>query len=256
MKVVLFCGGLGMRLREYSETIPKPMVPIGNQPILLYIMRYYAHFGHKEFILCLGYRGDVIKRFFLEHNEAMTNNFVMSDGGRRIELENSSIHDWKITFVDTGIRANIGERLRAVQKYIGEDDIFMATYADGLTDVPLDEYLAFFRQQDKIACLLQVPPSQTFHVLKTDANGLVTEISDVRTAVQMNGGFFIFKKELFEYLREGEDLVAEPFQRLIANRQLVAYRYDGFYGCMDTFKDKQNLEDMLAHGDTPWIVWE
>jgi len=256
MKVVLFCGGLGMRLREYSESIPKPMVRIGYQPILWHIMKYFAHYGHTEFILCLGYRGDVIKKYFLEYNEAMSNDFVLSEGGSNIELRRSDIHDWHITFADTGLRANVGQRLRAVKKYLGNDEMFMASYTDGLSDVPLDKYEAFFRQQNKIASFLLVRPTQTFHVVKTNGDGLVTDIQDVKLAVKMNGGFFIFKREVFDYLHEDEELVVEPFQRLIEKKQLIAYDYDGFFGCMDTFKDKQNLDDKFARGDTPWIIWE
>ena len=256
MKVVLFCGGQGMRLREYAETIPKPMIGIGYQPMLWHIMKYFAYHGHTDFILCLGYRGDVIKKFFLEYNEAMSNDFVFSDGGARIDLGNSDIHDWQITFADTGLTANVGQRLRAVEKYLADDELFMATYTDGLCDVPLDKYLEFFVRHDKTASFVQVHPTQTFHVVQSDDEGLVTSIDDVKAAVKMNGGYFVFKRNIFDYLQKGEELVVEPFQRLIAEKQLIAYDYGGFYGCMDTFKDKQTLDDMFARGDTPWMLWD
>jgi glucose-1-phosphate cytidylyltransferase len=146
MKVVLFCGGRGMRMREYSETIPKPMVPIGPRPIMWHLMRYYAHYGHKDFILCLGYRGDSIKEYFLDYKEWLSNDFVLSGGGSDVELLSSDIDDWRITFVDTGIDANIGQRLRAVRTHLEGEEVFLANYSDGLSDVPLDRVVDFFHQ--------------------------------------------------------------------------------------------------------------
>src|SRR5262249_46660265 len=144
MKVVLFCGGLGMRLREHSESIPKPMVPIGYRPILWHVMKYYAHYGHKDFILCLGYKADAIKHYFVNYDEAVSNDFVLSNGGRKLHLLNSDIHDWKITFVDTGLQSNIGQRLKQVERYIGEVEVFLANYSDGLTDLPLPKMIEHF----------------------------------------------------------------------------------------------------------------
>ena len=163
MKVVLFCGGLGTRLREYSETVPKPMVDIGFRPIIWHLMKYYAHFGHKEFILCLGHRGDYIKRYFLDYNECLSNDFVMIDGGKTVQLQNTDISEWKITFVDTGLKSNIGQRLMAVEKYLEDDDVFMANYSDGLTDLNLANYIDYFQQKNKIACFLSVQPSHSLH---------------------------------------------------------------------------------------------
>jgi len=137
MKVVIFCGGLGMRLREYSESIPKPMVPVGYRPILWHLMRYYAHYGHKEFILCLGYKADSIKKYFLDYDETVSNDFVMSNGGRTVDLLASDIQDWQITFVDTGINSSIGERLKAVERHVAGEEEFLANYSDGLTDLAL-----------------------------------------------------------------------------------------------------------------------
>jgi glucose-1-phosphate cytidylyltransferase len=144
MKVVLFCGGLGTRLKEYSETVPKPMVEIGYRPLMWHLMRYYAHFGHKEFILCLGYKGDVIKKYFLEYNECLSNDFVYTRGGKGIQLYNNDIEDWSISFVDTGLQSNIGQRLMAVREYLAGDQVFLANYADGLTDLDLNLYLDHF----------------------------------------------------------------------------------------------------------------
>ena len=160
MKVVLFCGGLGMRLREYSETIPKPMVNIGYRPILWHVMKYYAHYGHKDFILCLGYRADAIKNYFLNYNECASNDFVLSGGGKKLQLFNSDIHDWRITFADTGINSNIGQRLKAVEKYLEGEEEFLANYSDGLTDMPLPQQLEHFHQsgQDRQLSLRPAQP--------------------------------------------------------------------------------------------------
>jgi len=256
MKVVLFCGGFGMRLREYSENIPKPMVNIGYRPILWHVMKYYAHYGHKDFILCLGYKADMIKSYFLNYNEYLTNNFTLSRGGKEIQLMNSDIQDWNITFVDTGLTANIGQRLRAVQPYLGADEVFLANYTDGLTDLPLPQLIDHFYQQQKKAAFVCVQPTQTFHIVSTTSDGTVKEIRDVKRAgVCINGGYFVFSKEIFNYIEPGEELVETPFQRLIDEGQLTAYRHDGFWACMDTFKEKQLFDDMYARGEVPWEVW-
>jgi len=257
MKVVLFCGGLGTRLREYSETVPKPMVNIGYRPVIWHVMKYYAHYGHKEFILCLGYRGDIIKNYFLNYNECLSNDFVVSGGGKDIELLQSDIHDWKITFVDTGQHSNIGQRLKAVEKYLKDEPVFMANYSDGLTDLPLPQYLEHFQKKNKIASFLAVKPAQSFHVVTMKDDSQVADLRLVRHSdLWINGGFFVFKKEIFDYLRAGEELVLDPFQRLIAKNELITYKYDGFFACMDTFKEKQQFDDMYASGNTPWEVWK
>lgn len=258
MKVVLFCGGLGMRLREYSESVPKPMVPIGYRPVLWHVMKYYAHYGHKDFILCLGYLGDTIKNYFLNYNEALSNDFVLTNGGREVQLIQSDIHDWRISFVDTGRNSNIGQRLMAVRKYLEGEEMFLANYSDGLADLPLPTYLEQFqKQKDKIAAFMCVKPAQSFHVVSAGDDAVVTDIRAVcELDVWVNGGYFVFRKEIFDYMRPGEELVVEPFQRLAAERKLLAYKYEGFFGCMDTFKEKQQLDDMYASGNTPWEIWK
>lgn len=257
MKVVLFCGGLGTRLKEYSDTIPKPMVDIGYRPIIWHLMKYYAHYGHKDFILCLGYRGDYIKNYFLHYDECLSNDFTMAQGGRQVHLYNSDISDWTITFVDTGLNSNLGMRLKAVQGYLEGEDVFMANYTDGLSDLDLAAYIDFFYRQGKIASFLSVRPSQSFHHVTSDENGLVTSIGAInRGDFWINGGYFIFRKEIFNYIQDGEELVVEPFHRLIAEKQLVTYRNPGFWACMDTFKEKKMFDDMYARGEMPWVVWE
>jgi glucose-1-phosphate cytidylyltransferase len=256
MKVVLFCGGFGMRLREFSDTIPKPMVTIGYRPILWHIMKYYAHFGHKDFILCLGYGADYIKKYFLNYSECVSNDFVLSKGGKSLQLFNSDIDDWNITFADTGVNSNIGQRLKAVEKYLEGEEVFLANYSDGLTDLPLVEQLNHFECEGKVASFLCVKPNLSCHFITLSAGGVVEAIKDVTSSdIRINGGYFIFHKEIFDYMNYGEELLHEPFQRLVGKEQLLAYKYDGFWAAMDTFKDKQMLDDVYAKGDAPWQVW-
>jgi glucose-1-phosphate cytidylyltransferase len=232
------------------------MVPIGYRPVIWHLMRYYAHFGHKEFILCLGYRGDVVKEYFLNYEECVSNDFVLSDGGRRRDLINSDIDDWRITFVDTGLNANIGERLKAVERHLEGEEMFLANYSDGLTDLPLHEQIADLRQRDKIASFLCVKPNLSYHFVATQ-NGLVTSFRDIaHSGLRVNGGFFVFKTEIFDYIRAGEELVLEPFQRLLEANQLVAYDYDGFWLPLDTAKDKKRVDDLYDSGSPPWQVWK
>jgi glucose-1-phosphate cytidylyltransferase len=257
MKVVLFCGGLGTRLKEFSETIPKPMVEIGYRPLMWHLMRYYAHFGFKDFILCLGYRGDYIKKYFLNYDECMSNDFVLKNGGREVQLYSNDIEDWTISFVDTGLHTNIGQRLMAVRDYLAGEEVFMANYSDGLADLDLNTYLDYFYRYDKIACFLSVKPSQTFHVVSAEDDGQVTRIQPVaKSNIWINGGFFVFKKEIFDFIQEGEELVQEPFYRLLAQNQLLTYKNRGFWACIDTLKEKKLFDDMYARGDTPWAVWD
>ncbi len=255
MKVVLFCGGLGLRMHDGVDRTPKPMVTIGGRPLLLHVMKYYAHYGHHDFILCLGYGAHVIKEYFLNYREALLNDFVLSNGGRTVELLGADIQDWSITFVDTGLEANIGQRLLAVKDHIGRDEVFLANYADGLTDVSLPTMLTKFHDGGKIGTFICVRPNHSFHVVSLE-EGEVQAIRPItQSEIWINGGYFIFRRAIFDYMREGEELVEEPFQRLIADRQLMAYRYDGFWAAMDTFKDRQQLEALHQSGGPPWTVW-
>ncbi|MEP6892718.1 MAG: glucose-1-phosphate cytidylyltransferase [Gaiellaceae bacterium] len=257
MKVVIFCGGLGVRMGEETQRIPKPMARIGNRPILWHIMRYYADWGHTEFILCLGYKGDSIKEYFLTHNEALTSDFVLEGGGpdARIELLTQDSVDWRITFVDTRLSATIGERLKAVEPFIGEDNVFLATYGDGLTDAPLPKVIDAFRERNKLAMFLSVVPQFDAHLVSAEPDGTVTRIEHLSAFdVRMNGGFFVFEREILDWIRPGDELVEETFARLLPNGEVVAYRYDGFFRPMDTIKDRQNLEALHESGNAPWIV--
>ncbi len=256
MKVVLFCGGMGTRLREHSETIPKPLVNLGYRPIIWHLMRYYAHYGHKDFILCLGYRGDMIREFFLNYNECMSNDFVMSEGGRTLQPLRRDIDDWRVTFVDTGLHSNLGQRLLRVRRYLDGEATFLANYSDGLSDLPLDTYLAAFAQHNAVAGFVSVRPSQSFHAVQAESDGTVRSLAPVSGSdYWVNGGFFCLRSQIFDVLNEGEELVEQPFGRLLQRRQLWTYRYDGFWAAMDTFKDKITLDRMEARGDCPWMVW-
>jgi glucose-1-phosphate cytidylyltransferase len=256
MKVVLFCGGAGMRLRGYADDVPKPMVHIGTRPILWHLMKYYAHFGHKDFILCLGYKGSAIKEYFLNYDESVSNDFVWSRGGKDIRFVNRDIDDWTITFVETGANANIGERLKAVESYLQDEEMFLANYGDGLSDVSLPALVKTFEQSSAVASLLAVQPTASFDLVESGPEGIVRDVCALnRTSFWINGGFFMMRNEIFRYMQPGEELVREPFQRLIEKQALLAQKYDGFWQCMDTFKDKQRLEE-LNQGAAPWKVWD
>lgn len=255
MKVVLFCGGLGTRLRDYSDQVPKPMVPIGYRPVLWHVMKYYARFGYKDFILCLGYKADAIKNYFLNYDESLTNDFVFENGGSDIQLLHSDIDDWRITFADTGLTATIAERLVAVKKYLGDDEVFLANYSDGLTNFPIPQLVEKHQENGAVASFLCIKPYHSFHVVRAAYNGCVERIEDTTGAdFWVNGGYFVLNREIFDYIEPGDELVNQPFQRLIAESKLYAHKYTGFWGCMDTYKEKQMLDDLFDRGEAPWMA--
>jgi glucose-1-phosphate cytidylyltransferase len=261
MKVVLFCGGQGLRMRSAAigngaSDLPKPMVSLGTRPILWHLMKYYAHYGHKDFILCLGYKGATIKEFFASYQEWISNDFVLSGGGRRLELLRRDLDDWRITLVDTGLDANIGERLMAVRPFLKDEEVFLANYSDGLSDCPMPAIIDRLHASDAIAACMVARPNISLHLVNYDRDGLVNGVLDPEQAdAWINAGFFAFRQQIFDYMRPGEELVVEPFRRLIAARKLAAYPYRGFWRCCDTFKDLQTLESLLARGPAPWEVW-
>lgn len=256
MKVVIFCGGQGLRLREYSENVPKPMVPVGGRPIMWHLMKYYAHYGHTDFILCLGYQANVVKDYFLHYEEAINNDFVMR-GNREVSLLNSDISKWSITFLDTGINANIGQRLMAVKEHLNGEEMFLANYADNLTDAHLPTLIETSKKTGAIGNMLAVKPSQSFHIINTEKDGHVTDLTTVQsTDMYVNGGFFVFRKEIFDYMQPGEELVLEPFSRLAKEKKLLCHKHNGFWAAMDTFKEKQTLDDLYASGHAPWELWD
>ena len=253
MKVVLFCGGLGTRIREYSENIPKPMVPIGNHPIMLHVMQYYSQYGHKDFVLCLGYKANIIKEFFLNYKPQTYMDCVVSGYGSKVELLGRREEEWRVTLLDTGIWRNIGQRLWAVRDHVKDEEMFLANYSDGLTDVNLDHMVETFKQSGKLACFLAVRPPLTYHLADIAEDGSVAAFrSSDRSDIWINGGYFIFRPEVFDYMREDEELVLDPFTRLIADDQLLAYRHESFWRSMDTLRDRQVLEDLVEQGEMPW----
>jgi glucose-1-phosphate cytidylyltransferase len=253
MKVVLFCGGLGTRIREYPEPMPKPMIPIGHEPILWHVMQYYSQYGHQDFILCMGYKANIIKRFFLDYRAHFYTDCIVSDNGSRVEILGDPQEDWRIALIDTEVWRNIGQRLWAVRHHVKDEEFFLANYSDGLSDVNLDDMIGAFKASGKVACFLAVHPPLTFHLADIAEDGRVRAlVASDDTKIWINGGFFIMRPSIFEYMREGEELVMEPFQRLIAEDQLLAYRYTGFWRAMDTLRDRQVLEDMVERGVMPW----
>ena len=256
MKVVIFCGGLGMRIRTGPESLPKPMMPIGSRPVLWHVMRYYAHFGHKEFILCLGYGAQAVKHYFLDYRETSSNDFVLTKGGSHVEMLATDISDWTITFIDTGVSTAIGERLRRVRPYLEDDEVFLANYGDVLTDAPMNDLIAEFETKDAVANLLAVKPQDSFHVVELRGDERVTGLVPVADmSMRINGGYFILRQGIFDYLDEGDDLVMDGFVRAAADGKLCATSYDGFWAPMDTLKERTALEEQYRTGVSPWAVW-
>ena len=255
MKTVLFCGGLGTRIREHAESLPKPMIPIGHKPIIWHVMQYYAQYGHNDFTLCLGYKANVIKDFFLNYRPYAFNDCIVSGFGGNVEIIGEPKENWRISLIDTGVWRNIGERLWAVRRHVQDEEIFFANYADGLTDVDLDEMVEFFKKSGKIGCFLAIRPPLTYHLADIAEDGRVEAFrTSDRAEIWINGGYFIFRPEIFDYMREGEELVLEPFNRLIEEDQLIAYKHEGFWRSMDTLKDRQLIEDSIEQGRMPWRI--
>jgi glucose-1-phosphate cytidylyltransferase len=256
MKVVLFCGGLGMRMRADSQSLPKPMTPIGSRPVLWHIMRYYAHFGHKDFILCLGHGAQAVKDYFLNYRETTSNDFVLRQGGEDVKMLSTDISEWTISFIDTGMDTAIGERLRRVRPYLDGDEIFLANYGDVLTDAPMNDLIRQFAKSDAVAQLLAVKPQDSFHVVDIEGESTVTGLTAVASMpMRINGGYFVFRKEIFDYLKEGEDLVMDACIRAARAGRVRAVQYDGFWAPMDTLKERSALEEQYRQGNSPWALW-
>lgn len=257
MKVVILAGGFGTRIRDVADDIPKPMIPIGPYPILWHIMKSYAHFGHKDFVVCLGHRGQVIKNFFLNY-EVHTRDFTVTYGANasvayHTEHEES---DWRVTLADTGLKAMTGARIARVRKFV-EGEEFMLTYGDGVSDIDLDQLLAFHRAHGKILTVTGVRPPGRFGELVATAHGDVIEFNEKPQATEgrISGGFFVAGPRLFDYLDDREDLVFEttPIQRLMKDQELMMFRHDGFWQPMDTSREYVLLNSLFADGRAPWI---
>lgn len=257
MKVVILCGGKGTRFREQTELRPKPMIEVAGRPILWHIMRYYASFGLDEFVLCLGYKAEVIKRYFLDF-AALSGDFTVDLGaGGAVTLHNPSPVRWKVTCVDTGEEAMTGARLRRVGPYLGGED-FMLTYGDGLCDVDLGALLRFHREHGKIGTVTGVRPQSRFGELAL-TGARVASFSEKPAVTEgwINGGFFVFRPAMLEYVTDDDacTLEREPLERLAADGELMVHRHEGFWQCMDTYRDLQRLEQAWAGGAAPWRRW-
>jgi glucose-1-phosphate cytidylyltransferase len=257
VKVVLFCGGLGMRMRDGITNAPKPMAMIGDRPLLWHVMRYYAYFGHTDFVLCLGYGAAAVKDFFLKYDETRSNDFVLEKGTQNIKLFKTDISDWQITFVDTGLHSEIGERLRRVRRFVADDEMFLANYADVFTDAPLPDMIERFSATDAVAGLLAVPLQSSHHMVDVDSTGLVTKVTPMRDLRQWeNGGYFVLRQEIFDYLNEGDDLVEDVLVRLVPQQKVLAFPHKGYWTPADTVKERTRLEEMYYQGNCPWMVWD
>jgi len=257
MKVVLFCGGFGMRMRDGVTNAPKPMAMIGDRPLMWHVMRYYAHYGHTEFILCLGYGASAVKDFFLSYDETRSNDFVLNGGGE-VELFKTDISDWKITFVDTGLHSAIGERLRRVRRFVENEEMFLANYADVFTNAPLPDMISRLEATDAVVSLIAVQPQSSHHVVEVGENGLITGVTPVRDLLQWeNGGYFVIRPEIFDHLNEGEDLVEDAImRRLVPQRKVIAYPWKGYWSPADTVKERAQMEEAYYRGNCPWMIWD
>jgi len=260
VKVVILCGGYGTRIRDVAEDLPKPMIPIGRFPILWHIMKYYAHYGHKDFVLCLGYKGQVIKDFFLNY-EAYTRDCTVTLGAKKsIEFHtNHAETDWQVTLADTGLETMTGGRIRRIRQYVGDDENFLLTYGDGLSNINLDALLRFHKSHGRVLTVTGVRPPGRYGELVSDTDSLATEFNEKPQASggRISGGFFVCRRELFDYLDDRDDLLfeQEPMQALVHDRQLAVYEHDDFWQCMDTHRDWQLLNTLFKQGQTPWTIW-
>lgn len=253
--VVILCGGKGTRFREQTELRPKPMIEVAGQPILLHLMRFYAGFGHKRFILCLGYKADYIKRYFLDYAALQSNFTVKLNQPGHIEFHGGTLSDWEVTCVETGIDAMTGARLKRVAPFIDTDD-FLLTYGDGLADVDVSETLAFHRSHGKTATVTGVRPQSRFGELVVDGDR-VERFSEKPSVGQgyINGGFFVFKKSILNYVRDDDACVLErdPLESVARDDQLMIFPHHGYWQCMDTLRDLERLEEAWNGGRAPWI---
>lgn len=258
MKVVIFAGGYGSRFSEETSVKPKPMIEVGDMPILWHIMKIYSHFGHREFIICLGYKGHIIKEWFRNyflHNSDIT--VHLSSG--RMEIHDKCSEDWKVTLVDTGLDTHTATRLAKIKRYVGDED-FLLTYGDGLSDVNIGKLIEFHRGHGKIATVTAVQPEGRFGSIEFGNDGLVTDFLEKLDNKNswVNGGFFVLKPAVFNYVSLSDNVMweKEPLERLTKDGQLVSYAHRGFWKAMDTLRDKNKLEEIWLRQDPPWKVWK
>lgn len=261
MKTVILCGGKGTRIQDVAHDVPKPMIPVGGQPIIWHIMQSYAHFGHKDFVLCLGHKGPVIKEFFLNYR-MMIGDFSIDfgNGGKVVNHGRTESIDWNVTFADTGEDTMTGSRVERIRKYIGDDDTFMLTYGDGVCDIDIATLVDFHRSHGKIMTVSGVRPPSRFGELDHDDSGRIVEFNEKPQATggRISGGYFVCDRRLFDYLdpsRADETLEAGPMRKIAADGEMMMYAHDGFWQCMDTRRDYTLLNDLYRSGDAPWKKW-
>lgn len=256
MKTVILCGGKGTRLGGHGENLPKALIEIGDQPIIRHILKLYSHYDLNDFILCLGFLGDKIKRYFLEQRW-LNDDFLynLKDNERRI-LTANKVEDWKITFAETGLETNTGGRLNKVKKYLKNEETFCVTYGDGLANVNIAKLVEFHKSHGRIATLTTVNPNSNFGLIKFNKNNIVTEFHEKPKLHEwINGGFFVFNREIFKYLGNNSVLEKTPFEKLAKDKQLIAYKHTGFWKCMDTYKDNLEFNNLWEDGNALWKVW-
>ncbi len=256
MKVVLLAGGFGTRISEESHLRPKPMIEIGEKPILWHIMKYYSQFGFHEFVICLGYKQYVVKEFFADYF-LHTSDVTFDLANNKMEVHNNYSEPWKVTLVDTGLNTMTGGRVKRIRPYV-EGETFMLTYGDGVADVDLNALAEFHKNHGKIATLTSVNMGQRFGVLDLDDNGQIQSFREKNDddGAMINGGFMVFEPGIFDYLQDDTTVLEKaPLENLAKGGQLMAYRHSGFWKCMDTQRDKQQLEAMWQSGNAPWKIW-
>ncbi len=260
MKVVILCGGRGTRIRGVADDLPKPMIPVGGLPILWHIMKYYSCWGHSDFVLCLGYKGDVIRDFFLNY-ETQTQDFTLCLGSTQgIEFHSANRESgWRITCAETGLESGTGARVKRVQKYLATDENFMLTYGDGVGNIDLDKLLACHYAHGKTMTVTGVRPPGRFGELVSDDNGRVLEFNEKPqvSAGRISGGFFVCRRDIFDHLDDREDLTleAEPMTQLVRKGEMNMYEHDGFWQPMDTYRDYAFLNALCESGSAPWKIW-
>ncbi|HEY9855753.1 MAG TPA: glucose-1-phosphate cytidylyltransferase [Stenomitos sp.] len=259
MKVAILCGGYGTRIRDVADNLPKPMIPVGNYPILWHIMKYYAGFGHEQFVLCLGYKSQTIKDFFLNYDSHTKDFTIHLNSQKPVEYHNDHTEcNWGVTLAETGLKAMTGARIRKIKKYVADDENFMLTYGDGVGDIDLDRLLEYHRSHGKILTVTGVRPPGRFGELEI-ADGLVSSFNEKPQASggRISGGFFVCRREIFDYLEDRDDLVfeQEPMRRLVQDRQMMVYEHDGFWQPMDTHRDYMLLNELYDKGTAPWVTW-
>lgn len=257
MKVVILAGGFGSRISEESHLKPKPMIEIGDKPILWHIMKEYSHYGYHEFIICCGYKQQIIKEWFANyylHNSDVTFDFTAEN---KMQVHANAAEPWKVTLVDTGLNTMTGGRIKRIQPYV-QDEVFMLTYGDGVCDIDINKLLEFHRSHGKTATITAVNVGQRFGVLEMDQDNRVTGFREKseRDGSVINAGYMVMNPEIFHYIKDDKTIFEQSTMgQLVKEDQLMAYHHDGFWCCMDTQRDKLRLEEMIARGDAPWMTW-